>query len=136
MKGKKLRWSGSNAAMQEHEAALQANPPRYKKPKKRKKHKQRAQPEAPPHPHIPYGEYLVSPWWKTKRGQKLKSVGNRCQRCNNQERLQVHHLHYRSLWREKNSDLEVLCRGCHQKEHECLVQADSHLKAIARKRCQ
>ncbi len=78
---------------------------------------------------IPYNEYLLSKWWKRKRVQKLKSTEWKCERCG-EKATQVHHKHYRSLWKEKNSDLESICAACHQIQHECLVQCDSHLRSI------
>ena len=71
---------------------------------------------------VPYKEYLKTAWWKFKREQKIRSVDGRCERCLKKNRLQVHHLHYRSLWGEKNYDLEVLCAGCHILEHSDLIE--------------
>ncbi len=101
-----------------------------RKKKKDRKAARKAKLAVPKQPRIPYSEYLQSAWWQNKRKEKLKSVNYRCNRCGSQAELQVHHLHYRSLWKEKNNDLEVLCKTCHQVEHECLVQADSHLRSI------
>lgn len=84
----------------------------------------------PPHPYMPYAQYLETKWWKTKRRQKLKSTDGKCQRCG-QPATQVHHLHYLSLWCEKNADLESICGPCHEREHECLVQCDRHMRSIA-----
>lgn len=81
------------------------------------------------HPWVPYREYLQTKWWKTKRKQKLRSVNFKCERCGRLATL-IHHKHYRSLWMEKNRDLEALCSRCHNAEHECLVQADAHLRSI------
>ena len=104
-------------------------PKRGKKRRNRERRKQQA--FAREHPWIPYGEYLLSNWWKSKRKQKLASIGFRCENCHAVKNLHVHHLHYRTLWREKDSDLQVLCTSCHQGKHELDIQMNRHLRAIA-----
>ena len=61
--------------------------------------------------------YLRSPHWKALRRLKISSVGYRCEKCKTRGRLDVHHIHYRNLGNEKLSQLRVLCRACHRKEH-------------------
>lgn len=62
--------------------------------------------------------YLVSPHWRETRKKKLEQVGNKCQRCKRKDQpLDVHHKTYARLGRERMSDLEVLCRECHDLEH-------------------
>ncbi len=63
-----------------------------------------------------YREYLESTTWKETRRRKLTSVGHRCERCG-RTAWHVHHLDYRNLGREDNSDLRALCGRCHQEEH-------------------
>jgi 5-methylcytosine-specific restriction endonuclease McrA len=123
-------WAGSRAAQIEHGAALNAHPIKLKPKKKKwnkqsKKNKKRKKLPRPKEPIkiTSYGAYLNSEWWKYKRLQKLHSVGFKCHRCNEICDLQVHHLHYLSLGREKNRDLEVLCRKCHQWEHRHIIAA-------------
>ena len=48
----------------------------------------------------------------------LKKAGHKCSICGETENLNVHHLTYARVGCEKLSDLEVLCRGCHENEHE------------------
>jgi 5-methylcytosine-specific restriction endonuclease McrA len=90
-----------------------------------------------------YAEYLRGKWWRQKRAQKLKSVGHKCESCGRRGGpLEVHHLHYCSLGKERNSDLQVLCKPCHMSRHPGWVDpaalsydlraAESHLDAIAR----
>lgn len=84
---------------------------------------------------MPYSEYLRSGWWQAKRKQKGNSVGWKCERCGAGGcEIQIHHLHYRTLWREKNRDLQALCAGCHSREHEGRIEGDRHLDSIARQR--
>jgi hypothetical protein len=53
-------------------------------------------------------------WRKEIRPQKIASARGRCERCGcRSEILEVHHLHYKSLWRELPEDLEALCPRCH-----------------------
>lgn len=80
-------------------------------------------------PHISYDEYLISAWWRDRRIRKLNSTDGCCERCSGKA-TQVHHKHYKSLWREKDKDLESLCRRCHASQHECVTQCDSHLCSI------
>ena len=41
--------------------------------------------------------------------------------------FQVHHLHYRTLGKERMSDLRVLCKDCHSVEHENKYRATDPL---------
>lgn len=68
-----------------------------------------------------YEHYTLSGAWRKRRKRKLKSVKHTCERCGSKVRLQVHHKHYRTVGREKNSDLEVLCESCHDKHHEAEI---------------
>ena len=73
-------------------------------------------------PHKPkkwkYHEYIVSPAWFARREAIFKNRGRQCERCGSTEEIQVHHLNYKRVGRERDKDLEVLCRGCHENEHE------------------
>jgi hypothetical protein len=62
-------------------------------------------------------EYLHSEPWKQLRMQKICSV-NKCENCGSSLCLDVHHLNYKNLYDVELSDLQVLCRGCHIKEHD------------------
>lgn len=66
-----------------------------------------------------YREYLASTHWDDTRRLKLIAAGNRCEECFAEGcPLEVHHLHYRSLWREEMSHLRCCCRRCHQTLHD------------------
>jgi 5-methylcytosine-specific restriction endonuclease McrA len=80
---------------------------------------------------VVYAEYIRSPEWKKVRARKLRQVGWKCERCGRTSYLQVHHLTYDRLGRERLSDLEICCAGCHSREHECWIHANRHLDAIA-----
>lgn len=65
-----------------------------------------------------YSEYIRSARWKRKRAHRIYLSGGECESCGTSVResnLEVHHLHYETLGRELMSDLEVLCKPCHDK---------------------
>ena len=70
-----------------------------------------------PQPRPDYLTYLRSPEWRRIRHRKFVQQDNRCERCGNLGH-DVHHLHYRTLGRENLSDLQLLCRPCHEAAHE------------------
>ena len=65
-----------------------------------------------------YSEYLQSKAWKEKARQVRERDGNRCQDCDRRGNLDVHHLHYKNIFREKPEDLVTLCCSCHQKRED------------------
>jgi hypothetical protein len=65
-----------------------------------------------------YTAYLLSPEWKAIRQIKLRQSSHKCEGCLNASRLQIHHLTYKRIGREKMSDLMVLCDNCHGQVHE------------------
>ena len=71
-----------------------------------------------------YAAYLSSEHWKEVRNRILNEVSH-CERCGiprylanicYDQDLHVHHKSYRNLGNEDYSDLEVLCRRCHELE--------------------
>lgn len=67
---------------------------------------------------MPYAEYLRTPEWQETRRQALRRASYRCQACNGQGRLDVHHRTYERRGNERDRDLTVLCRACHDKFHD------------------
>ena len=65
-----------------------------------------------------YADYLKSPHWKAKRKEALEYHGRKCHDCGATQGLEVHHLTYKGLGREKMRDLQVLCGDCHAIRHE------------------
>jgi len=64
-----------------------------------------------------YRQYLTSEVWKAKRLEALTHFGAICARCGGFG-SDVHHRTYvRVGGAELLSDLEVLCRGCHEAHH-------------------
>ena len=72
--------------------------------------------------HMPYEEFLKTPYWKAVSQYVKNRDFNRCTKCGNQRRLQVHHKTYAHHGDELHHllDLTCLCRDCHTKEHEKL----------------
>lgn len=68
-----------------------------------------------------YSDQLKHPNWQRKRLEVLESAGWCCQRCRAGEvTLHVHHRAYvkgRMAWEYEGSELEALCKDCHEGEH-------------------
>lgn len=64
-----------------------------------------------------YYDYLNSDQWRLMRDGLFYRRGKKCESCGSTEDIQVHHLHYKNVFKEKAEDLEILCRSCHEKEH-------------------
>jgi hypothetical protein len=66
---------------------------------------------------LPYVDYLQTVEWRRRRDARIRQADHRCERCAAKQALQVHHVHYERLGEERDTDLEVLCRGCHEGLH-------------------
>ena len=65
-----------------------------------------------------YKEYLKSGEWKFLKDRKLKQVNYTCEGCGEKHRvLDLHHRTYERIGMELLSDLQVLCRECHDIVH-------------------
>lgn len=64
-----------------------------------------------------YYEYIQSADWKQFR-KEILSKRICCQKCGIKKGLQLHHKHYRTLGKEKSSDIIVLCKECHFRFHK------------------
>lgn len=62
---------------------------------------------------INYSAYLNSAHWKELRRLALGRAEQRCQICNSDKNLHVHHRTYTNLGHENISDLIVVCASCH-----------------------
>ena len=71
-----------------------------------------------------YKEYLNSPHWRETRKAALERAWYRCQLCNSEKNLNVHHNNYDRLWYESPRDLIVLCSDCHAKFHDIIDDDD------------
>ena len=61
-----------------------------------------------------YDEYMQSLAWEEKRQEAICRAGHKCQSCGRTRDLEVHHLHYNTLFDERPEDLQVLCVRCHK----------------------
>lgn len=64
-----------------------------------------------------YNKYIHSNKWRRRRVRALILGGHKCALCNSREELQVHHLSYEHLGKERDYELQVLCHSCHQDVH-------------------
>lgn len=67
--------------------------------------------------NVQYQQYLDSPAWRQKRQERLEQDGHQCFRCRSAEQLEVHHITYERLGRERLTDLLTLCKRCHARDH-------------------
>ena len=65
-----------------------------------------------------YYRYIASDFWKAKANIARRQADYRCQLCNNDKHLHVHHRTYERLGKELSSDLITLCSNCHEKFHD------------------
>jgi hypothetical protein len=87
-----------------------------------------------------YQHYLQTPQWAATRARRLAKAANQCEfqitkghdpeyqyhiRCTATTNLHVHHLNYRSLSAESDSDLIVLCHFHHLVQH--VLEAECEL---------
>ena len=65
-----------------------------------------------------YDKFMKSVEWWIIRDAKLSIAGYRCEECGAEGPLDVHHLTYdRFGGDERMTDLQVLCRPCHNQAH-------------------
>lgn len=60
-----------------------------------------------------YQQYLQSDWWRWRRGIAILRAHGRCEKCQREDHLEVHHRNYERRGRERHEDLQVLCAVCH-----------------------
>ena len=58
---------------------------------------------------------IASPGWRRLKERLIEVRGHVCEECGSEHRaLDVHHLSYDRLGHERMSDLQLLCRDCHE----------------------
>jgi hypothetical protein len=62
--------------------------------------------------------YLKSDHWHDIRTTALENANHRCKNCGCGGPLDVDHIRYKSIYNVTQDDLQVLCRKCHNAEHE------------------
>jgi len=75
-----------------------------------------------------YKEYLETDHWREKRKSALYRAKFKCQLCSSKENLHVHHNTYENRGNEKNEDLIVLCKECHERHHGKLIEEKEESK--------
>lgn len=70
---------------------------------------------------MPYSEYLKTDHWQEVRRKSIKRSGFKCQLCNEEGVLNVHHRTYENRGQEGYLDVIVLCADCHGKFHNKLT---------------
>lgn len=73
-----------------------------------------------------YAKYRRSRHWHRVRARRLEVDGHRCVVCKGRSgdpRLEVHHVSYERLWRERLEDVVTLCVRCHAAEHQWAARA-------------
>ena len=65
-------------------------------------------------------DYIRSPQWKALRQRRLVLANNTCEYkgCKQTKYLNCHHVTYDRLQQEDIEDLRILCRDCHQRQHD------------------
>lgn len=69
--------------------------------------------------------YLASAHWQNLRARVFESQGRLCAKCGATRVLDVHHLNYHHIFDVQPLDLQVLCRSCHENEHEPDLPSDA-----------
>lgn len=82
---------------------------------------------------MPYKEYLKTEHWSYMRKKKLRWVDYKCQLCNSEDKLEVHHRTYENLGCEEWIDLVVLCHRCHTEFFESRQKKEKENSLIQKK---
>lgn len=61
--------------------------------------------------------HIGSHAWSAIKASLFAVRGKVCERCGDDDRIEVHHVNYCRLGAELQSDLLVLCARCHNREH-------------------
>ena len=77
---------------------------------------------------ISYKEYLKSSAWKYLKNLSIKAAEGRCQLCNSNKKLEVHHRTYERIGEERIADLIVLCHNCHGRFHDKILSPSDFIK--------
>lgn len=67
-----------------------------------------------------YKDYLLSEKWNTIKNNLFAARGRKCEVCGSVNFIEVHHKTYNNIFNEKDEDLQILCNGCHKKQHDII----------------
>lgn len=65
-----------------------------------------------------YHKYLKSAEWKIIRDKIIERDNGMCLYCKTKPAQEVHHKHYRTIYKENIDDLESVCSDCHRSIHK------------------
>lgn len=65
-----------------------------------------------------YADYIKSPEWSRRRYKFMLKYGHSCVICESSDNIHVHHISYRHIGRELDSELVVLCSFHHSEYHK------------------
>lgn len=60
--------------------------------------------------------------WRALKAQARTQGGDRCAYCKGRDRLELHHLTYVRLGKERLEDVILLCQACHAWQHKWLAR--------------
>lgn len=81
-----------------------------------------------------YQVHLDSYGWRTTRKRVLRRDNYRCADCGRPHELNIHHLNYDRLGRERLEDLTTLCKRCHRDAHYYADCVEPTEKMLAKQR--
>lgn len=61
--------------------------------------------------------YRRSKIYRFMKQLRMLIEGHKCLKCFDNQNLQLHHLHYRTYFKETLQDIEILCTNCHLPSH-------------------
>jgi len=67
---------------------------------------------------IEKSDHLKSLYWFSLRLDRLTIANNCCELCHSRTKLEAHHITYNRLLAEDVIDIRMLCRTCHQAQHD------------------
>lgn len=71
-----------------------------------------------------YHEYLNTGQWKEKRKLVLQRDNFTCQHCKIEPAYDIHHISYRTIYKEELNELMSVCRNCHREIHKSFFFED------------
>lgn len=66
---------------------------------------------------LSYETYIRSSVWFNRKEEFFRRYSRKCKACGSNKSIQCHHMSYKHMGREPDSDLIALCRSCHNGIH-------------------
>lgn len=77
---------------------------------------------------IDYYDYIKTEAWQEQRLKTFKRDGFKCVCCGAAQNLEAHHITYKNLGAELETDLVTLCRKCHEGIHSGDLEPTKEMK--------